>query len=250
MFAFKAPRRLVLILAVISLTGCTPIVENSLKQQLSKKIGPAKNYDVKIDGLELGTGEADQVAIVGQRVQPQGAPVIDRLTIDLRDIKYNRKEKHLERLVGIAATAQIKASDIATFLETQRNLPNTSVSLWPPDRATVRVRKDLSLLGRKLPVGLTADASGQLSKTNDRIYFTVSDVRAAGINLGDQPAQLLSQAINPLVDLSDLPLDVSIKTLRVENNTVQIELTGDPARLFKSHTLGAWPLSMSVAIRE
>lgn len=228
------PQRLIWIFVVIGLTSCTPIAEQSLKKQLSSTIGPAAQYDVDIDGLKLSAGKAQRVAIVGQRVQPEGLPVLDQLTIDLRDIKYDRKAKRLERLVGIDATARITATDLAIFLQQQRNLPNATVLLQPPDRATVGVRQDLSLFGVQLPVGVPADATGKLTKNNDRIYFMISELRAAGINLGDRPAKLLAQTINPVVDLSGLPVDVNVTSLRVENNMVQLELTGDPARLLQS----------------
>ncbi len=233
----NASQRLVGILVVVGLVGCTPIAEQTLKKQLSTTIGPAEQYDVDIDGLKLNAGKAQRVVIVGQRVQPQGLPVLDRLTIDLRDIEYNRQAKRLEKLVGINATARITATDLAIFLQQQRKLPNATVSLRPPDLATVGVRQDLNLFGVQLPVGVPAMAIGKLTKNNDRIYFMISELRAAGINLGDRPAKLLAQTINPVVDLSGLPVDVNVTTLRVENNAVQLELTGDPARLLQSQLL-------------
>jgi hypothetical protein len=220
-------------LAVVGLIGCTPagIAEQSIARELTQVIGPAARYDVDIQGLKAFAGEADRILIVGQRVQRPGAPVLDQLTIELRGVKYNRGESRLEQLAGVDATARITAADIATFLEGRQEILTATVVLRPPDQATLRVRPDLGLAGLELSVGLSVEATGALRANTDRIYFVVSDVRAAGFNLGDRAAQALSQVINPLVNLSDLPLEVEVTSLQVENEAVQVKLTGDPASL-------------------
>jgi hypothetical protein len=230
MSALKVTRRFFLTLIGVGLVGCTPsgVAEQTIKRALPETIGPADHYEVQIEGLKARSGEADRVLIIGQRVRPQGTPTLDRLTIELRGVQYNRTARRLERLAGVEGTAQITAVDLADFLETQPNVQTATVSLRSPDQAILSIQPAFSLISLDLSVGLTVDATGRLMGERDRIYFVVSEVRAAGASLGDGAARLLSQAINPLVDLSGLPIDVEVTAISVENNTVQIEVTGDP----------------------
>ena len=55
----------------------------------------------------------------------------------------------------------------------------------------------------------------------------VADVRAVGLNLGDWGSGRLSRLINPLIDLSDLPLRLDVTAVRVEGRSVRLDAEGD-----------------------
>lgn len=219
------------VLAVLAI-GCgslTSQVERGLERELPELVGPADRYDVEIEGLRAGAGEADRVTAVGERVRPEGAPVVDRLQLELRGVAFDRGEDRLERVDSARATARVTVPDLEAFLEAQRNVRDASVTLREPDEATIRVRPEFG--GIALPRGVEAEVRGRLEAADGRVRFVVSDVEAAGLNLGAAAARRLSDAINPLVDLSDTDARLQVTGVRVEGGAVHLDATGDPASL-------------------
>ena len=207
--------------------GCVPTgqVERGLERELQKLIGPADRYNVEIEGLRARSGEAEHITVVGERVRAKGAPVVNRLVLDLRGVTYDRGEKRLERVDSAYATAQITASDLAAFLETQRNVRDATVTLRAPDEATIRVRPEFG--GVAFPRGVTAEVTGRMEAADGRVRFAVAEVEAVGFDLGSAAARRLSEAINPLVDLSDMASGLRVTDVHVEGGAVRLDATGD-----------------------
>lgn len=211
------------------LAGCSPAsyVERGIERELPKYIGPADSYDVDIEGLQLRSNQAERVFAVGERVRPEGSPVLDRLELELRGVQYNRDQGRLEQVESAGAVALIRPDDLAAFLANNRNVQDAAITLLPPDQATIRVRPNIGDFSA--PPGVTVDITGQFASTGSQVNFDVSSVRAAGISLGGSVAERLSREINPLADLSGLPVTLQVKDVRVDDNAVRIEVIGDPS---------------------
>lgn len=224
-------RTLMLLLIGALWLGCSVSgqVERGIERELPAAIGPADRYDVEIEGLRARAGEARRVTVRGERVQPENAPVLDRLDLDLRGVHYDRREERIERVERATATARITPADLAAFLNTQRNVSGASVALQEPNQATIRVRPELG--GFTLPAGLTVEITGTLVAEAGRVRFDVSELRAAGANLGEAVARRLSAAINPVVDLSGMPARLQVTGVRVEEGAVRLDAEGDPTGL-------------------
>lgn len=213
-------------------TGCVPStgqIERGLERELPKLLGPADRYDVEIEGLRARSGEAERVTAVGERVRLEEAPVVDRLDVELLGVTYDRGEDRLERVERARATARITPLDLADFLEAHRNVREASVTLDAPNRATIRLRPEVG--GIALPRGVTVEVTGRLEPDGRRLRFEVSDVEAAGVNLGRAAASGLSDLVNPLVDLSGTPADLRVTDVRVENGVLRLDATGNPTGL-------------------
>lgn len=209
-------------------SACAPStsqVERGLERELPRVIGPAEHYDVEIEGLRARSGEAARVVALGERVRPADAPVVDRLEVELRNVRYDRRGKRLERFESAVATARITAADLGAFLETQPNIESAAVTLTEPDQASVRVRPKLG--GLALPPGVTLDVVGRLVGAGDEIRFEVSEVRAGGASLGSGIVRQIGAMINPLIDLGDLPVVVDITRVQVEQGALRLEATGE-----------------------
>lgn len=224
-------RSTLLALALLAVTGCnlTGRVEEEIASQLPRAIGPADDYAVTVEGLRARSGEADRVAVVGTRVRPEGAPVLDRLDLELRGVRFDRGERRLERVDTAEATARILPSALAAFLETRDGVRSATVTLRPPDEATIRIRPDIGDL--RLPSGATVELTGRLSSADGQVRFDVDEVRALGLDLGDTVARRLSGAINPVVDLAGTTPTLDVTGVRVEGGAVVVEATGDLAGL-------------------
>lgn len=211
-----------------ALAACTPtsLVEQGLERELPKYVGPAESYDVDIKGLNINAGSADSVTAVGERVRPEGAPVIDRLALDLQGVVYDKSAERLTQVSDAQLTAVIKTPDLADFLEAYRNVNEAEVILRSPNEATLRIRPQLG--DYSVPPGITVDVTGDLVGDGTQLRFEVSEVSAAGIDISVIAAQRLSNAVNPLADLKNLPIQVDITSVIVAGETIGLEVIGDP----------------------
>lgn len=208
--------------------SCTPtsLVEQGIERELPKYVGPAEKYDVKIEGLDVGAGSAEAVTAVGERVRPEGAPVIDRLALDLSGVVYDKEAEKLTQVDGARLTAVIKTPDLADFLETYRNVNEATVILRSPNEATLSIRPQLG--DYAVPPGVTVDVTGDLMGEGTQLRFDVTRVSAAGIDVSAIASERLSNAINPLADLKNLPIEVDISSVVVAGETIGLEVVGDP----------------------
>ncbi len=209
--------------------GCTPtsLVEQGIERELPKYVGPAERYDVEIEGLDARLGSANSVVAVGERVRPEGAPVIERLALDLVDVVYDKQAERLSQVGSARLTAVVKTPDLSDFLETYRNVREAEVTLQSPNRATLRIRPQIDQFA--LPQGVTVDVSGELVGEGTQLRFEVDGVRAAGIDVSAIAASRLSEAINPLADLNNLPIDVEIVSVVAAGESIGMEVVGDPS---------------------
>ena len=218
----------VLGIAIAGVVSCTPtsLVEQGIEDALPKYVGPAESYDVKIDGLKVSSGSASSVVAVGERVKPEGAPTIDRLALDLQGVVYSREQNKLSQVDSAKLTAVIKSYDLADFLESNRNVRSAEVLLQSPNRATLRLQPNLGSFA--LPDGITVDVAGQLIGEGTQLKFEIDKVSAAGLDLSSMVARRLSDLVNPLADLEDLPVSVEITSVVVAGESIGLEVVGDP----------------------
>ncbi|HLT46069.1 MAG TPA: DUF2993 domain-containing protein [Rubricoccaceae bacterium] len=217
-----------LLLALAFASGCNPVeslVEREIERELPGVIGPADGYEVDVAGLRTSTGEAERVTVLGRRVRPAGAPVLDRLDLELLGVRYDRDARRLDRVEHARATARVLPADLAPFLDTHRNVRDPAITLRPPDGATLRFRPEAG--GFAVPEGVAVEMTGRLVAEAGRVRFDVSEVRAAGIDLGATVARRLSEAIDPIVDLTDTRARLQVTAVRVEAGAVVAEATGD-----------------------
>jgi hypothetical protein len=218
--------------AALLLAGCHATddrVESVLERELPKLLGPADRYEVDVEGVESDASAAEAVDVIGYRIRPRQGPVIDRLSIELRDVQYDRENKRLERAESAHATAWITAADLADFLEQQDGISDATVTLGAPDSVFLRVRPNLG--GLVLLPGAAVEVAGTIEGRGPYLEYDVADVEAVGLNLGDWGSRRLTRLINPLIDLSGLPLRLDVTAVRVEGRTVRLDAEGDATPL-------------------
>ncbi|WP_412061842.1 DUF2993 domain-containing protein [Rubrivirga sp. IMCC45206] len=217
--------RILLLLLALAASGCdvSGRVEAEIVSALPKALGPADHYDATVDGLQLSARTAERVTITGDRVAREDAPVVDRLDVTLWGVAFDQKTRVLTRVDSARATARLLPADLATYLGTQRGISRAAVTLAAPDRATVRVEGAIE--GFRLPVG--AEIRGQLVAADGAVRLDVESVRAAGIGLGGSLARAVGDRINPVADLRDEDLALTVTDVRVERGAVVVEATGD-----------------------
>ncbi|NLB95538.1 MAG: LmeA family phospholipid-binding protein [Armatimonadetes bacterium] len=212
--------------SVVVATGCTPgerQVEQAIQRELPRLVGPAASYHVDIQGLQ-GARSAERVTATGRRVRPEGSPVLDHVAVELNGVTYDTERGQLERVENAEVIARVQAADLATFLEAQRTLRDVTVDLEPPARVRVRARPEIP--GLEIPPGVLIDAEGRLVGEGARVRYDIDRVHAAGATLPGGVVVRLSNAINPVVDLSRIPVILRVVELRVEGESMVIRATG------------------------
>ena len=223
----RVPIFLVLLAVVAGGCSVSGRVESEIEGALPAALGPADSYDATVGGVDLGAGTADRISIVGERVAREDAPVVDRLTVELRGVRYDRKTKRIDGAQSARATARVLPLDLADYLARQRGVGDARITLAAPDRATVRVQGEVQ--GVRLPVA--AEVTGRLEAQGGTVRLVVDDVRAAGIGLGGGIARRLEERINPVIDLTDEALALRVTGVRVEGGELVLEAEGDVAGL-------------------
>ncbi|MEO1592262.1 MAG: DUF2993 domain-containing protein [Cyanobacteria bacterium J06632_22] len=211
------------------MVGCTPagLLERQIESQLPRYIGPADRYDVDIEGLRVRANEAEQLTMVGERVRPEGSPVIEQLRLELSGIQFDRDAGQLTQVLAAGATARVTAADLAEFVAQEPNIRSAAIALEAPNRLTLEVAPELGSF--PIPEGITLAVTGELTGSGSQVLVNVTNVRAAGFNVSGMAAQQLNQILNPLVDLSGLPVALTVKSVAVDGDTVLLEVSGDPA---------------------
>lgn len=226
----RYPRSLALILTCFSacaVVGCGPRetqVERAVERALPRIVGPAESYRVDVQGIRGATG-ADLVTVRGERVRPAGSPVLDVVSVALADVVYNPNCTGLQRIGRIEGRVGVREADLESFLAENRNLQNVDVQLRPPNAAVVSAVLQIPQL--ELPPGVGAvEVIGVLHGAGPLINYEISQVRAGGVTLPNPAPRLLSERINPVVDLSSMPIAVQVGELRIDDSTLIADVTG------------------------
>ena len=221
--------------AAALLAGCSGVtesrVESRLKSELSRVLGPADHYDVEVRGIDRHAGTADQVTVVGYAIRPRQGPVIDRLDLELRDVRYDEKLRRLDRADVTRATVWLNESDLGDFLAHQQGVGAASVTLGRPDSVFVHVRPDLG--GFPVPMGANLEVAGTIQARGPYVEYHVSDVSALGGHLGDSMVNRITRLINPLLDLSELPLRLDVSRVSIEGRRIRLDAGGTATALVR-----------------
>ena len=220
------PALAVFILLVLGGVACNPVTsaaEREVERALTDAFGPADRYDVQIEGLNVRAGTARRVTIVGERVRPDGSPVLNRLDAVLEGVRFDRDGSRLERADRADLTVSVLPNDLAAFLEASGRVEDARVTLEPPRSLTLQVRPDLGAI--PLPPGATVRVEGTVEGEGARVRLNVDRVEAAGIGLGGAAASMLEDQVNPLLDLSESG-GLEVTDVRVEGGALRFEAPG------------------------
>ncbi len=214
--------------ACVLVSGCgrpTPsAAERAIERELPKFVGPAESYHVTVEGLR-GTTYAQRVTAVGRRVRPQGTPVLDTMEIELRDVTYNPSTSQVERIGSATAMITVLAQDIANYLDSTGKVKNTSVTMEAPNRISIQAQPNFP--GLPVSSNTVITVTGSLVSDGNYVNFDVTHVTAGGADLGVDAANAVSEAINPIVNLSSVPIAVRVTGVHVEAGTAVIQIAGE-----------------------
>jgi hypothetical protein len=225
-----------LVIASVTVTGCNQVgkavAQDALKREMTRLIGPADNYDVDVEGLRADQGTASAIRATGRNVRPRNAPVIENLRANFTDVRYDRTRGQVDQVGSARVDVALATAAIESFLEKNRNIKNVQLKLEAPQRVTIRATPEMQ--GLSLPAGINVSLSGRLQGAGTQVRFEVDRVSAIGIDISSLAAKRISDEINPLIDLSNMPVVVNVGDVRVEGTRISATATGRlPNPLFR-----------------
>jgi hypothetical protein len=146
----------------------------------------------------------------------------------MRNVRYDRDLRRLVAAESVRATAWLRPNDLERYLEQEDRIRSATVTLAQPDRLRLRFRPELGL---PIPLNVMAEFDGTIEGRGSELHYVVRDASAAGFDVDDDMADRLTRYINPIVDLSELPLDLDVTSVRIENGALRVDATGDVTAL-------------------
>ena len=226
-----------LLLAASLLSGCGhPVQETAahkIADALPSVLGPAAHYDVQVNGdpFALSRGRAKAVHIQGQEVQIAPSITLDTLDADAHDVSFSRETRRLDHIGETDFTATMSQEHLASYLaRTKPRLPGLVVTLGDSD---VQAQVPVTFLGLRTTVSLTgalspdADAPGTLDFVTDSAHLSIVPLPASLVNLA-------LNLLNPLIDLSQLRVPLTVAHVRVVHTRLTLDGTADLNGLVRS----------------
>jgi hypothetical protein len=114
----RTPRRLLILASVSLLGGLTAgcigsspqtVAAHKIADALPRIVGPAKHYDVDVDGnpFSLSRGRARKVHIEGVDVQLSPSVTMDHMSIDANNVSFDVKQRRIEHVGSVAFVATL-----------------------------------------------------------------------------------------------------------------------------------------------
>lgn len=195
-----------------------------LADRLPRIIGPARHYDVQVDGdpFALGRGRARRVNIEGRDVVMAPGLTMDRLTIEADDVSFDVKNRSLKHIGRVLFTGRLG----------QRNLDNYIARIKPdPSGLSITLRWDDMEVAVPVDVAsltTTARVSGTLTPAlsgSDKLDFVAN---RGSVGIVPVPARIVNLAIdqvNPVLDLSRLRFPVAMTDAAVDRGSIVLKGT-------------------------
>lgn len=232
-------RRICALLPVLwLLMGCDRPVNRSaeghIRRALPDIIGPARKYDVRVDGSWNRTinGRLSRVAIDGYDVQIANGLVFDHLHLDLKDVSVDTGQKRVKDVREVRFTVTVGKANIDEYLAGEAaeddTIRRTRITLNPGNSVTLSAER--VVLGVGVPFSLT----GPLQIAGpQRIELDARRLTFIGIPIWGPPLNFLKTRFETGVDLSNLPFPVQLTDVRTETGQLILSGTADITSLLQ-----------------
>ncbi|HVK03129.1 MAG TPA: DUF2993 domain-containing protein [Armatimonadaceae bacterium] len=224
------PAALLATAALGTLGGCGRVVEGRAEQAvnaiLPQYLGPADRWSSRVGGRPdaMLRGRLRSVHVEGDNVRLAPGLVVGKLTLDLRDVSVDRKAGTLEDVGATRFSALLGERALNDYVRRQRtDVRDLRVSLGKDARLTVRARPEL--LGYPtLPVEVRGTLKPRGIAGGTTLDFVPDRARLSILPIPLFVAEHVAARLNPVVDLSGLPVPILVERADVTEGT--LTLTG------------------------
>ena len=212
----------------MAIGACASVVDNAvedaIRAELPRLIGPARTYAVTVSGADVGAGSIDLAQVTGTRIERPGSPVIDSADVALSGVRFDAASKRITAVAASKVNARLLPADVARFLDAKPGVDAVEVSFQASGEMEVRLVPTLG--GYALPAGTRVQLRGRFVVAGQFLNLSVSELRVAGLSLGALPTGALEALVNPLVDLSKLPAPSRMDSASVVDGVLVLQASG------------------------
>jgi len=226
--SLKAQAALFAVTAGVLVAGCggsnpRVIAAHKIADALPDMIGPAKHYDVNVDGsaMSLARGHAHRVQIHGRDVELAPSLVVNKLEVDAHDVSFDREAHKVENASHVDVNATIGQLHLDQYLAAHKPIAGLIVQIrWSDLEASVPV----SALG----ISTTVRVDGSLAPSAsgaDKLDFVPSGGDIGPVPIPHRLIDMAMNRINPVLDLSTMKFPVTISSTKAVNGVLVVEGT-------------------------
>jgi len=209
-------------------------VAKEIRRELPRVLGPAEDYVVQVKGTRLSDNSVREVAVIATGLRPRPDFRVAQLEAKAWSIRVDPKTRAIIQMGRLEATVQIDATDVDRFVAGKTflgrvQLAEPRVSFPGFNRAeiaAVATFTGLEAYGVNLSPRVPILARGVLIATGPRLRLEVTSIAAAGVTLPPVTHEWVESAINPLADLSGLPVPVRFGSFRGSQAAITAEVVG------------------------
>lgn len=231
-----APGRVVLVIALLVGALCSAgcfqgMAEDQVRKTLTRLLGPAEKYEIHIantsDSMLLG-GEVRDLSINAKRVATRDGLVIQRFDVRMHGLKLDKAKKKVESVQTATFDLDILQEDLSTLAcRKVQKMGDVQVLVAPGEVAVV-------MPARALGQALDLSVRGGLSVDEGvRIVFRPNGISVGPLSLNEGLPRMVLERINPIADLSKLPIPVYVERLVAGAGVLSIH-----GQLFRSIATG------------
>lgn len=223
--------------AALLVAACSSVVDRRAEQAildaLPRLLGPAERYRATVSGASPDGSRVERVSVTGERVLRADAPAIERLEVELADVRLDGAARRATSIGAASAVVQVAAADLARFVERRGWLANPEVRLLPPDAVelTGSLRVPGLALGGAEARWPTGSLRGRLVPDGPRLLLTVDVLRLGDRDLPALARGVLAAVANPLLDLSAHAVPARLDRVEVRDGVLRLEASGSALRV-------------------
>lgn len=209
-------------------------VAKEIRRELPRVLGPAEDYVVQVRGTRLSDNSVREVAVIATGLRPRPDFRVAKLEANAWSIRVDPKSRAILELGRLQAKVQIDSRDVDRFVTGKTFLGRVQLAeprvTFPgfnrAEIAAVATFTGLEAYGVNLSPRVPILARGILIATGPRLRLEVTSIVAAGITLPPVTHEWVETAINPLADLSGLPVPVRFGSFRGAQDSITAEVIG------------------------
>ena len=207
-------------------------VATVIRRELPKVLGPAERYDVRVRGANVRDNRVQEASVIAVGLRPRPNFRIDRLEAAAWEVQVNPRTRSITRLGNLEATVTITAADTENFVASKPwqgrvSLESVTITFPGENRASLAATatfSGLTALGFDLSPRVPIEADGELVPDGGRVSLRVSKIRAAKLTLPSVTHRWVEEAVNPIADLSGLPIALEVSGFQGDGDRIQARI--------------------------
>jgi len=207
-------------------------VARVIRRELPKVLGPAERYEVKVRGTRMRENTVHEASLLAIGLRPRPDFRIDRLEAQAWQVQVDPKSRSITKLGKLNAIVTITAEDTEAFVTAKPwlgrvKLEEVTVTFPGSNRASlsaIATFTGLRALGVDLSPRVPISADGSLVASGARVEISIDAIRAARITLPRATNRWVEDAVNPIADLSGLPISLQVSGLDGKVTSIQANI--------------------------